>query len=76
MSDHISQTGNKVASPPLPAPTGSAGLQYAQECIEKLERMAAFCPTVTMANNVSNMLISCADSIRFEIEYLGKRGIQ
>ena len=24
MSNHISQTGKKVASPPLPAPTGSA----------------------------------------------------
>ena len=38
MSDHISQMGKKVASPPLPGPTGSA-IRDAKEFIASIVEM-------------------------------------
>ena len=58
-----------------PMAVNYAGEAYAAECVEKLTKMASFCPTGVLASNVSSHLHSCADSIRDEIEYLRKRGI-
>ena len=55
-----------------PLPPDSPGLNYAHEMIDKLECLAAFCPSGTLAENVSRSLVACADSIRFEIEYWKK----
>ena len=58
-----------------PTVVNSAGEAYAAECVEKLTKMASFCPTGTLASNVSSHLLGCADFIRFEADYLRKRGM-
>ena len=69
MSDtKLQETRGSVADSP--------GGQYAIECIEKLRSMAAYVPTGVLANNVRNQLLSCAESIAYEIDYLKEKGIK